>query len=269
MQPIDRESPIPAYYQIAVDVRERIQRQEWLTGAQIPPEAELAKTYGVSRVTMRQALAELVKDGLLVRQRGSGTFVSQRPLPLVHDLSLPIALSGKLRQMGFTQASKTLQAATFDKPLEQVQSNLGIGANDRVAYLKRLMLFNGQPTSIDRCWFSEQMCPGMADEPLIEESVSKTLAMRYGLIPVRSEMSLEVVRAAEKDAALLKTFDDTPMILLTTVFYLEDGRPLEYSATTWLGDRVRFSLHGNVSSPMHDGDAPLLVSLKDHVVGQE
>ncbi len=253
MKPIDRDSPIPAYYQIAVDVRERIQRQEWTTGAQIPPESELAKLYGVSRVTMRQALAELVKDGILVRQRGSGTFVSQRPLPLVHDLSLPIALSGRLRQMGFNQTSKTLQATTFSKPLAQVCSYLQIGEADPVGYIKRLMFFNEQPTMIDRCWFAENLCPGMAEQPLVDDSVSKTLAQRYGLAPVRSEMSLEVVRAEDKDAALLNTFDDTPMILLTTVFYLEDNRPLEYSVTTWLGDRVRFYLRGDVSSPLQEG----------------
>ena len=66
---IDRTSPIPAYYQIARDLRNRIIRHEWLTNERVPPELELADVYSVSRITIRQAMAELEKDGLLVRMR--------------------------------------------------------------------------------------------------------------------------------------------------------------------------------------------------------
>ena len=263
MKPINRDSPVPAYYQIALDLQERIRRHEWTTGEQIPPEEELARRYGVSRITMRQAMAELVKDGILVRQRGSGTFVSQRPMPLVHDLSLPISFSGKLRQMGFDLSSRVLQSQTFYEPLESVMQHLQIGASDPVAYLKRLMFINDQPTAIDRSWFSESLCPGIAEQPLIDNSLSKTLAERYGLMPVRSEMGLEVVRAAEKDARLLKTFIDSPLILLTTVLYLDDGKPLEYSMTTWLGDRIRFNLSSTDASSVA-ADAPFAISLKQN-----
>lgn len=262
MPPINRESPVPAYYQISLDLQERIRNHEWETGAQIPPEAELSKEYNVSRVTMRQALAELVKDGILTRQRGSGTFVSQRPMPLVHDLSLPISFSGKLRQMGFTISSTVLEARTFSEPLEPVIQHLRVAQDEPVAYIKRLLLINEQPTAIDRAWFSVRLCPGIADQPLIEQSLSKTLAERYRLVPVRSEAWLEVVRATEKDATALKTFVDSPLMLLTSVLYLEDGQPLEYSMTTWLGDRIRFSLSGSVSSAAPAGETLLGVSLK-------
>ncbi|MBK8021847.1 MAG: GntR family transcriptional regulator [Chloroflexi bacterium] len=261
MKPINRESPVPAYYQIAVDLHDRILNNEWKTGDQIPPEEELAKHYEVSRVTMRQALAELVKDGVLVRQRGSGTFVSQRPMPLIHDLSLPTSFSGKLRRQGFALSSQVLAAETFLEPFDWVMQHLRMGSSDPVAYLKRLLLINGQPTAIDRSWFSERLCPGITEQPLIENSLSMTLAQRYGLVPVRSEIGLEVVRATEKDATLLRTFVDTPMVLLTAVLYLEDGVPLEYSMTTWLGDRVRFNLSSNPDSGA-TADAPFVISLK-------
>jgi 5-formyltetrahydrofolate cyclo-ligase len=74
---IDRDSPIPAYYQIMLDLRDRITRGEWRAGSKLPTEPELAAEYSVSRMTLRQAMAELVKDGLLDRHPGAGTFVTQ------------------------------------------------------------------------------------------------------------------------------------------------------------------------------------------------
>jgi GntR family transcriptional regulator len=243
MKTIDRESPVPVYYQIALNLRERIHRQEWRTGDQIPPEPELAVLYGVSRVTVRQALAELVKDGLLTRQRGSGTFVNQKAMPLTHDFSMPTTFAGRLKRMGFQVSSTILQAETFHEPLPQVMDHLLLGLNTPVAYLKRMHLINGQPTAINRSWFSEVQCPGIAEQDLVENSLSRTLAERYHLVPTRANNWLEVIRATEKDAELLKTFVDTPLILLTTVSYLKDGRPLEYSMTAWLGDRIRFNFN--------------------------
>lgn len=261
MKPINRDSPVPAYYQIAIDLHNRILNNEWKTSQQIPPEEELAKHYQVSRVTMRQALAELVKDGILVRQRGSGTFVSQRPMPLVHDLSLPTSFSGKLRQQGFELSSEVLAGEIFLEPFEWVMQHLRIGPGDAVAYLKRLLLINGQPTGIDRSWIPDRLCPGITERPLIENSLSKTFAQRYSLVPTRSQIGLEVIRATEKDARLLRTFVDTPMVLLTAVLYLDDGVPLEYSMTTWLGDRVRFNLSSNPDSGAM-ADAPFVISLR-------
>ena len=79
---IDRNSPVPAYYQITLDLRQRISAGEWRAGNKLPPELELMKQYDVSRMTFRQAIGELVKEGILVRRRGVGTFLSQRYVPV-------------------------------------------------------------------------------------------------------------------------------------------------------------------------------------------
>jgi DNA-binding FadR family transcriptional regulator len=71
---IDRDSPVPVYYQIASTLRRRIAEGEWRKGNQLPPEPELAKAFGVSRMTIRQALVELEGDNVIVRRRGAGTF---------------------------------------------------------------------------------------------------------------------------------------------------------------------------------------------------
>lgn len=78
---INRDSPVPAYYQIALDLRQRISGGEWRAGNKLPPELKLMKQYNVSRMTFRQALGELVKEGILVRRRGVGTYVNQGYIP--------------------------------------------------------------------------------------------------------------------------------------------------------------------------------------------
>jgi GntR family transcriptional regulator len=241
MNSINRDSPIPAYYQIALAIRNRILQQEWEIGQRIPSETELAKLYGVSRVTMRQAIAELVKDGVLERKRGSGTFINQKPIPLVHDLSLPHILAGRLRKMGLATSSRIIKAQTFPDPLPEVQQNLKITEKTPVAYLKRILLIGDEPTALNRSWFDNTHCPDIAEQELIDNSLSKTLRERYGLVPAYANNWLEVIRSTQETAELLDNRLDMPMILVRSVSYLADETPLEYSITEWLGDRIRFN----------------------------
>ena len=238
---VDRESPIPAYYQIALDIRNRIFKQEWEVGQRISPETALAEEYGVSRVTMRQALAELVKDGILERRQGSGTYVSQDPIPLIHDLSLPHILAGRLRQRGLVTSSSIIEAQTFPDPLLQVQEALQISAITPIVYLKRILLIGNKPAALNRSWFDSALCPGITEQELIDHSLSKTLQDRYGLVPAYADNWLEVIRGSKETADLLDSVLDMPMMLLRSVSYLSNGKPLEYSITEWLGDRIRFN----------------------------
>ena len=258
MNSINRDSPIPAYYQIALDVRKRILQQEWQVQQKIPSETELAKAYGVSRVTMRQAIAELVKDGILERKRGSGTFVNLKPLPLTHDLSLPHILAGRFRKMGLETSSKIIKAQTFPDPFPDVQKNLQISEETAIAYLKRILLIGDQATALNRSWFDDSLCPGIAEHDLIDGSLSKTLRERYGLVPAYANNWLEVIRGTQETADLLGNSLDMPIILVRSVSHLADGTPLEYSITEWLGDRIRFNfqstfVHETVNQESENG----------------
>src|SRR5581483_299409 len=99
MHRINRSSPIPVYYQIALSLKQRLASGEWNSGMQLRTEPELAKEYGVSRMTMRQALAEMVKEGLVTRQRGSGTFVTNLHSQVAPTLSFPISFTLRFREL--------------------------------------------------------------------------------------------------------------------------------------------------------------------------
>ena len=107
-QTLDRNSPIPAYYQIELDLKERITKKEWDINDRLPSEAELSAQYDVSRVTIRQALAELEKDGIIKKQRGKGAFVSANPQAFIHDLDYSIISGEKLNHQVFEMHAKVL-----------------------------------------------------------------------------------------------------------------------------------------------------------------
>jgi GntR family transcriptional regulator len=238
---VDRSSPLPAYFQIALDVRRRIADAEWAPGERIPPETELAQDYRVSRVTVRQALAELVKDDLLERKRGSGTYVRPQPRPLVYDLNLTLgAYASRIRNLGFGNRAEVIEAGVIEAPTAEVRNALALSRHARAAYLVRLVLINDEPTAIYRSWFDAEAVPGIERSPGLTGSLSDVLAHEYGAVPVRSEIRLEAVRSTREEASLLRASGDMPLVVITSTTYLESGRPLEHSQMMWLGDRVRF-----------------------------
>ena len=240
---VDRASPLPVYFQIARDLRRRIEQGEWRTGEAIPAEPSLAREYDVSRVTVRQALADLVKDDLLERRRGSGTYVRDVPRPLVHDLALTTgALAARLRQRGFENRAEVLEVGQLVDPPDQIRHRLQLPASANAIFMVRRLVINEEPTAIYRSWFNADLVPGLDRSKRLSGSLSVELGEAYGLVPVRSENALEVVRSTREEAALLGVRSDEPLLVLTTTSYLADGRPLEHAQLGWLGDRIRFHI---------------------------
>jgi GntR family transcriptional regulator len=245
---VNRSSPLPAYFQIALDVRRRIAEEEWRAGDRIAPEVTLAREYQVSRVTVRQALAELVKDDLLERKRGSGTYVRPQPRPLVYDLSLTLGeYASRIRELGFTNRAEVIDAGTLEEPTAELRHALALPRRGRVVYLLRRVFINEEPSAVYRSWFDADAVPGIERSAGLTGSLSDVLAHEYGAVAVRSEASLEVARSTHEEASLLQTASDMPLFVVTSTTYLSDGRPLEYSQMMWPGDRVRF----HVSSGEH------------------
>jgi DNA-binding GntR family transcriptional regulator len=255
MAAVDRSSPMPVYFQIALDVRRRIAAGEWLAGERIAPELQLVHEYAVSRVTIRQALAELVKDDLLERHRGSGTYVREQQHPLVYDLNLTVGtMATRLREEGLDNRADVIETGVLDAPPHELCLRLQIPPRGRVVYLVRRIRINEEPTAVYRSWFDAARVPGLEGAEGLDGSLSAVLREQYGLVPARGDNSLEVVRFTREDADLLGSPHDVPLLVVTGTTYLPDGAPLEYSQMMWLGDRVRF--HFTSHTPDGGASAP-------------
>ena len=136
MTRIDRSSPLPLYSQLKAILLHKIER-EWTPGELIPGESALEETYGLSRITVRQALGELVNEGYLYRQRGRGTFVTR--IKFTHDPAQRLALTDTMRQQGVTPGWRVLDSGTCEATKETAE-RLGVEAGSSIFILKRLRL---------------------------------------------------------------------------------------------------------------------------------
>ena len=246
MSKLDQDSAIPIYHQIAVDLRRRISSREWNIDDKIPSGPELAAEYGVNHMTINQALTNLIEDGIIVRQRGRGTFIKKILPPLVHKLSFPVSYSLRFKEMGLNPSARLLQAETIIVPSSEIATYLALAPNERVVSFKHILLANEQPMAINHSLLPDRLCPDITSTELVDNSIALTLSQRYGLKPVRSENWIAMAFATEDEAKILDTEPGTPLFLLTTLLQLEDRTPVVYTITTWPGNRMQLYFQANV-----------------------
>ncbi|NCB03848.1 MAG: GntR family transcriptional regulator [Spirochaetia bacterium] len=239
---VDKQSPVPIYHQIASGIRERIIAEILQSGDKLPSENTLAEEYGVSRITLRQALSELERDGIIIKQRGKGVFVHNNPKPLVQEFNLPNLLSRKLHQEGIT-IEPVILVLEKCKSITSINQELEIEEKEPLVFIKRLFKYNEKPIAVNRSWISASKVPGIVEEGLIHNHLSVTLAERYNLETVKIHNTIEAAHCSASDLKLLEIAYQTPMCIITATSYDKYSSPIEFSKTNWLGDHVKFTFN--------------------------
>lgn len=247
MDSINRDSPIPVYYQIQQDLLNRISRGEWKLGDLMPSESKLIAEYDVSRVTLRQALAELEKDGIIKRYRGKGAYIKGiSPKPYVHELKYRLVSQDQTlgENSGDSMTADVLAVELIPDAYPDVREKLHLPEEKPEAiYLKRLFKLNGKPIAIGKSWLPSYLLPGFRERGMVNNSLTQTLKANYGLVPEMINDYIEVVRCTASEAKLLSSTADTPLLVVKGISLLKNGTPIEYSSTSWLGDCVRFNIN--------------------------
>jgi GntR family transcriptional regulator len=206
-------------------------------GDRLPTEQDLAAWLGVSRMTLRQALAELAKRGLVTRTvgRSGGTFVAEPKL--VQDLTVLAGFSEQLRKHGLVAGARVLAAS--EVPASQVASAaLEIEVGEAVYEVRRLRLAGSEPILIEHSLFPARHCPGLLESRL-DGSLYELLERKYGRRPHRARESLEPVTAGVREAEALSVAEGAPLMLVERTAYAKSGTPLEYARDLFRGDRTR------------------------------
>jgi GntR family transcriptional regulator len=206
-------------------------------GERLPAEHDLAAWFGVSRMTLRHALGELARRGVVNRSvgRAGGTFVAQPKLE--QDLTTLAGFSEQLRRAGRVAGARVLTAV--ERPAgPSAAAALGIGAADPVCEVQRIRLADGRPVVLERSFFPAFRFPGMLGRRL-DGSLYELLEVTYGLRPHRARESLEPVTARVREAEALEVGEGAPLMLVQRTAYARGGEPLEFARDLFRGDCTR------------------------------
>ena len=204
-------------------------------GDAIPPERVLSQQLGVSRLTLRAALAELVREGHVTRRRGAGTFVAE---PKVAKEMTITSFSDDMRQRGLTPGSKTLEFRTIPAGA-RLGRILYVSPSEPVLSVKRLRLADGDPMAVELLHVPQALFPGLTARDLEESSFYDLLADRYGIEIVGGTQTVEPTVTNDEESVVLGVPLHSPALLFERVTRAGTGDVVEFTTSTYRGDRYR------------------------------
>lgn len=229
------DDPAPLYLRLQSAIREAVSAGALSAGDALPPERELASELGISRVTVRKALAGLVEAGLLTQRRGSGTYVAQAPHKVEQPLSRLTSFTEDMRARGYVPSVRVLDC-TVSLPTPAEAMTLGLKIGDKVARLNRLRLADGVPMALERASVPAVFLP---DPSIVESSLYRVLEAG-GARPVRGLQRLRAAILGEAEAKLLDVPVGSPALDIDRIAYLADGRAVEFTRSFYRGDAYDF-----------------------------
>lgn len=239
---IRTNSSIPLYRQIADALEGRIRQGGLEEGQQLPSEAGLGEEFGVSRITVRQALAELEQKGLVERVPGKGTY-ARRSEAKVERITRLSGFGENMTALGLTASYRILQAEEAVAPPE-IADRLGVPGR-RAFLVERVLLADGTPVgahvSYMPMWLVNDAPGGFARDALREGSLYAAVEAA-GSSLARAEEIVEPVVFDASDARRLETEDGALGLQVRRTAYDPDDRPIEYVTITYRADSYTFRL---------------------------
>ncbi len=232
-----KNGPVPRYYQLKEIIREKVQAGHWTPGSLIPSERELCEQYGISRMTARQSITELVNEGYLYREQGKGTFVSQPKImqQLVQLTGFTEDMQARAQRPSAQVLEKTMWPAD-----EATARALRVKPGQLLFRVRRLRLADGSPLALETSVLSFMGCEKLLEEDLERNSLYQLLETRYGLPPLEAEQELEAALVDEPEATLLQIPPGSPVLHIRRLTCTERNQPLEYARSVYRGDKYRF-----------------------------
>ena len=219
---------VSLYYQLQEILKRKIEKKVWRAGDKIPNEIDLAEQYKVSRSTVRQAVLQMVREGLLVRKKGIGTFVAKEKFnaPIAFEFCYPEEFGTKHEVI----SKKIIPAG------EDLIQNLNLAVQEAVFELIRLRYFNDEPVAIESVYLPESLFPNFFAEDL-EGRIFDVLDRKYNLQIKNFDVVIEPIILKNHDKCLFKLGKNPEAGLkMTRICYNEAGEPYLMHHSVFRGD---------------------------------
>lgn len=232
-------SPVPLYTQIKDILRDGILDGTYQEHQQMPSESELMSTFSVSRITVRQALGDLQKEGLIFKIHGKGTYVSK-----------PKAFQNVAELQGFGEAMSSMGYETFSRvvSLKNLKAGAAVGArlevssSEEIMELRRVRYLNRAPISLDVTYVSKAIGERLAKEDLAHRDVFLILENDYGYALGGAELQIESMLADEYLARQLQVEEGAPVLRIERLTMTAEGKPIDFEYLYYRGDAFQYRM---------------------------
>jgi len=243
-------SGAPLYLLLKRSIEEAVQRGAIGPGDALPSERDIASKADISRVTVRKAVQDLVRSGVLVQRHGSGTFVAPRVERVEQSLSRLTSFTEDMARRGMTVRSQWLDRGVYPPSPDEMMV-LGLSSAESVARVSRLRIADGTPLAIERAALSTEVLP---DPEAVGSSLYAAL-QRSGCRPVRAVQRISAANLGEADARLLDVPPGAASLNIERISYLASGKVIEFTRSIYRGDAYDFVAElriGEASEPAEE-----------------
>jgi GntR family transcriptional regulator len=232
-------SPQPLYVQIKETLRSRILDGSYAPHSQMPSEHELCAMFDVSRITVRQALGDLQKEGLLFKLHGKGTFVS-KPKAFQNVTSLQ-GFAEAMSSMGYEIANQ-LRQFRMVKANRHIANKLNVPEGASVAEIHRVRLLNREPVSLEITWVPEALGKRLANADLATRDIFLILENDCGVPLGHADVSIDAILADDDIVDALRVEEGSPVLRIERTTHDARGTPVDYEYLYFRGDAFQYRL---------------------------
>ena len=235
----DLSNKISLYYMVSEKLESEIKEGKYLPGGKIPSERELCEQFQVSRVTVRQAVSILEREGYLKRVQGKGTYVE--PPYIQQDLNSVYSFSAEMNKQGKVNSTRILSKDVIEAD-KKLAERLGIAEYDPVIFIERLRIAENIPIIVERSWFAYSKYQYLLNIDFQKKGLYKTLSEDYGIEIDDAVEKFKVITLNSHECKLLNCPKDTPGLMIKRFAYFR-GKVVSFSTNVSKGESFEFTVH--------------------------
>lgn len=228
---------LPLYTQLREKLREHILDGTYGAHQQLPTESELTHAFGVSRITVRQALSDLQKEGLLFKIRGKGSFVSKPKA--FQDLARLQGFGEAMHRHGYETYNRLIALKTLRAP-KAVAARLRLKPGESACEVRRVRFLNREPISLDVTYVRTELGERLAKEDLATRDIFSIIENDYGIPLGEAELHIEAATADSSLAKLLGIEEGAPVLRIERLTRTVAGEPLDFEYLYYRGDAFQY-----------------------------